>query len=101
MKINRKLNKEKWCKFGGKVEFLLRVFPFSELIGVDKIGKTMADQFAYCVTDWKNILDEDNKPLVCNEENKLYLYDYYEDVRNFVFEELKKLNDDKSKERKN
>jgi len=101
MKINRSLNKEKWCKFEGKVEFLLKKYPWSELTSVEKIGKTMADQFCYCIVDWKNINDEDDKPLVCNEENKLYLYDYYEDVRNFIFEELRKLDIKEIIERKN
>lgn len=101
MKINRKMKTEKWFKFGGDVEFLLRRFPFSELNSIEKVGKLMADQFCYCVADWKNILDEDGELLICNDENKLYLYDYYTDIRNFVLESMKSMEEEEVNSKKN
>lgn len=101
MKINRKLTIEKWEKFDGEVEFLIRRFPFSELSGIDKVGKLLSEQFCYCIVDWKGLVDEEDKPLICNDENKLFLYDYYEDVRNFVFEKVKLLDEKEVKETKN
>lgn len=101
MQINRKMKTEKWFKFKGNVEFLIRRFPFSELTSVEKVGRLMADQFCYCVADWKNITDEEGKALVCDEENKLYLYDYYNDVRDFVFDSLKGLDEKEVNSRKN
>lgn len=92
---------EKWEKFNGKVEFLIRMFPFSELNGLEKIGKLLSEQFCYCIVDWKGLTDEDDKPLICDDENKLFLYDYYEDVRNFVFEKIKLLNEKEVKNLKN
>lgn len=101
MKISRKIKMEKWEKFNGKVEFLIRMFPFSELNGLEKIGKLLSEQFCYCIVDWKGLTDEDDKPLICDDENKLFLYDYYEDVRNFVFEKIKLLNEKEVKNLKN
>jgi hypothetical protein len=101
MKINRKISVEKWEKFSGKVEFLIRRFPFSELSGLEKVGKLLSEQFCYCIVDWKGLVDEDDKPLICNDENKLFLYDYYEDIREFVFDKIKLLNQKEVKETKN
>lgn len=80
MKINRKLTMEKWFKFDGKVEVLIRRFPFSELSAAGKYGKLLFEQFCYCITDWKGLVDEEDKPLICNEEEKLYLFNYYYDT---------------------
>jgi len=93
MKINKKNVEAKWFKFGkgnSKVEFLIRPFKFS-VMKLDNVAEGMMQQFNYCTTDWKGINDENDKPLECNDENKQYLYDYYTDVREFVFEKQEEL----------
>ena len=41
------------------------------------------EQFMYCLVDWKG-LNENGKKMPVNDDNKKYLYDYYNDVRDFV-----------------
>lgn len=89
MKINKKIAESKWCKFEGKVEFLIRPFKFSEF-KLDDVSIGLRGQFVFCVVDWKGLTDEDGKTeFKCTTENKEFIYDYYENVRNFVFEQTK------------
>lgn len=87
MIINKKNTEAEWFKYGAnnsKIEFLIRPFRFS-IMKLDDVSKGMFQQFVYCIVDWKGINGEDEKPLKCDDENKEYLYDYIDDVRDFVF----------------
>lgn len=91
MKINKKLSKEKeWFKFDGKVEFQIRPYRFS-IMKLDDVSVSVKEQFIYCLCDWRGLTDEGDKPFACTDENKLYLYDYYGDVREFVIEHIREL----------
>lgn len=101
MKINKKIVNSIWYKFEDKVEFQIRPFKFSEF-KLDNISTGVRDQFVYCVTDWKGLTEEDNKTAFkCTTENKEFLYDYYENVREFVFKQTKKQQEDLEKAIKN
>jgi dUTPase len=98
--IVNKIISQKWFKYEGDVEFLIRPFAasmFLEKISVEEdSGKEMniADQFLYCVIDWKGIIDkETKKKLVVNNDNKKFLYDYSPDIIAFVFNKIAKLNE--------
>ena len=100
MKINKKNTEAKWFKFKGEVEFLIRPFKFS-VMKLDNISQGMAEQFRYCIADWKGINGEDDKPLECNDENIDYLYDYYVDIRDFVFKKQEVFKKELDKQLKN
>lgn len=101
MKINKKIKESKWCKFEGKVEFQIRPFKFSKF-KLDDVSAGLKEKFIYCLTDWKGLTEEDDKTLFkCTTENKELLYDYYDNVREFVFAEVQKQQDKLEKSIKN
>lgn len=103
MIIKRKLDKGVWCKYKGKIELLIRIFKISELDFEEKSSaKTLLSNYLYCLVDWKGLTDEDGKTeFKCTDENKEYLYNYYNEIREFVFEETKKQQDKLDKSIKN
>lgn len=102
MLIKKKLNEGVWCKYKGKIEFLIRMFKISELDFEEKsTAKSIMNNYMYCLSDWKGFIDEDGKEFKCTKENKEYLYDYYTEVRDFVFAEIKKQQDKLEKSIKN
>lgn len=105
MNISKKNTEAVWFKFGktnSEVEFLIRPFKFS-VMKLDDVSHGMAEQFRHCIMDWKGLNDDDNegKPLECNDENKEFLYDYYDDVRDFVFKKQEILKKKIGKQEKN
>ena len=68
---------------------------------LDDISEGMLQQFVYCLVDWKGLIGEDDKPFECNDENKAYIYDYYADVRDFVFNQQTVLKETIDKQLKN
>ena len=104
MIIKKKLKEGVWCKYKDKVEFQIRLFKFSKLkiTAIDNITEGLAEKFCYCLVDWKGVFDEDNKTeFKCTPENKNYIYDYYEEVREFIFEKIKAQQDKLEKSIKN
>lgn len=101
MKISKKIKEGKWYKFEGKVEFQIRPFKFSEF-KLDDVAQGLKGKFMYCVEDWKGLTDDDEKtPLKCIDENKEFIYDYYDKVREFIFEQIQKQQDELEKSIKN
>ena len=107
MKINKKILSSKWFTYKAKgvnVEVHLRPFPFSNIkLSTEESGamEHLWSQFDYCVIDWKGIDGEDDKPLECTEENKLLVFDYIADIREFVWDKVAVLAKDIAKELKN
>lgn len=95
MIIKKKLDEGVWCKYKGKIEFLIRLFKISELDFEEKsTAKTIMSNYMYCLVDWKGFTEEDGKTeFKCSDENKEYVYNYYAEIREFVFEEIKKQQD--------
>lgn len=117
MKISRKGTTARWVSFDkGKKnspEFLVRSFPFSltkKEVSLDGIqdnkltidGDDMWQRFDYCLQDWKKIDDADGDgEFKYNEENKRYIFDYVDEIRNFVFGMINELGGKVEKELKN
>ena len=103
MIIKKKLGEGVWCKYKGKIEFLIRVFKISEFDFEEKSSaKTIMNNFIYCLVDWKGITEEDGKTgFKCTKENKEYLYNYYTETREFIFGEIKKQQEELEKSIKN
>ena len=91
MIIKKKLDDGVWCKYKGKIEFLIRIFKISELDFEETSSrKTLLNNYMYCLVNWKGLTDEDGKTeFKCTDENKEYLYNYYNEIREFVFNEVK------------
>lgn len=71
------------------VELKVRPYPASrEKLGLQEegtlilSGSTRLDKFIYCLLDWKNVTDEDDKPIKCNIKNKETIFNY--NIDNFV-----------------
>lgn len=67
---------------GDAVFLKVRPYPFSKMDTTLKDGKVClsgqdnADAFKYSLTDWRNILDADGKPLPCTDEVKQKIFDF-------------------------
>lgn len=93
--LNKGKAKEQWFKYDEDVSFLIRPFPFSGRslsTGEANISEMLVAQASYCVIDWKGINDEKDKPVKCNDENKKFLFDYSNELFNFVCEKNIELN---------
>lgn len=103
MIIKKKLDEGVWCKYKGKIEFLIRVFKISEFDFEEKSSAaSLLNNYLYCLVDWKGLTDDDGKTkFECTKENKEYLYNYYTEIREFVFEEVKNQQDKLEKSIKN
>jgi len=92
MKINKKKYKERWVKVVDDVEVLLRPFPMSQAVfapGSDEsFAKAVKNKFMYCVVDWKGIVDEDDKPVPCDDENKEFVFDFISELRDAIADKL-------------
>jgi hypothetical protein len=87
MKLKNKkyFEQTRWVKMDD-VEFEIRPFPFSQHKKIE-VMSMLKEQFMYCLVGWKNILDEKDKPVLCNEDNKLQVFDFYPEIRNFIISE--------------
>lgn len=112
MKISRKKINRRWFNYKANTKFEVRPFPFSmfdSAVNVEtrKLESTsLKDQFMHCLTDWKGLIDEDavgtgSKDFKYNNENKEFLYDFFEEVREFVFEKANLITQSEDKETKN
>lgn len=101
MKINKRDVEGTWCKYEGKVEFKIRPLRLSVLTNLDADLDNLSLQFNYCLVDWKGIENESGGEFKCNKENKEHFYDYYDSIREFVFEEANALKKKFNKEIKN
>lgn len=81
-KIDKSFVKEKWVKHPDdpEVEILVRPFPLSNSLFApsddQKVMKLAWEKFNYSIMDWKGFVDQDDKPIECNEENKKFIFDY-------------------------
>ena len=101
MIIKKKNMNGKWCKFEGKVEFLIKPFKFSKF-KMEDVSKGLKEKFIYCIADWKGITEEDDKTeFKCTVANKEHIYDYYDKVREFVFKHIQGIQEDLEKSLKN
>lgn len=46
----------------------------------------------YCIVDWEGIIDDDDKPIECNTENKIKLMNNHIGFSNFIQNCLERLN---------
>ena len=96
MKINTKLEEGKWVDFNETVKFKIRAFPMKNLMLISKDFENEnltagLKVIEYSVCDWKGIEKEDGKLFEYNDENKMYLFNYYIDFFTFITEEINKL----------
>lgn len=45
-------------------------------------GSSQLDEFTYCLQSWKNVVDENDKPIKCSHEVKQQIFNY--GIDNFV-----------------
>ena len=111
MKISKKKAQGEWHKFDEDVSFKIKPFPHSKWaegdFRVDKDGNADIGmefewfRFDACLHDWKGLEDEKGKKLKCDAANKQFIYDYEDDLRNFVVQIAFGLDEDLSKQVKN
>ena len=107
MKISRKKITRKWFNHESGAKFEIRPFPFSLFnsevnVETRKLQTTsLKDQFMHCLCGWEGLKDDDDKEFKYSDENKEFLYDYYEEIREFVFEKAQLINESEDKEIKN
>jgi len=105
MRINKKAIDKEWFDFEKgdiKARFEIRPFPLSLARNTeDNTFATMCSQLVYSVTAWEGIVDENDKVLECNDENKEILFNFDDDVREFIFGKMAELRDKVKRELKN
>jgi len=109
MKLNTKVDKGEWYDYTATTSgtdvaasFRVRPFPYSFIeANTEDIVKELWNHFKYCLVDWKDVTDTNDKPLKCTDENKKAVFDYSEDVREFVFSKSREKLDEINKQLKN
>lgn len=105
MKINRKIQEGKWFDFNEKVRVLIRPFPTSFGLFRPETPMELAEatwiRFNYSLLDWEGIEDEDGSKLEVTENNKKFLYDYFEDLMVFVTLRIRDMTSEVNQELKN
>jgi len=97
LKLNKKANKEKWFDYDEDIAFLIRPFPLSEKAlspSESNILDILTKIAKYSLVDWKGVVDENDKPIKCDEENKTFLLNYSEEIIYFICDHAKKMNSD-------
>lgn len=94
MKLNIKKLQKQWFDYeegdeGAKL--CIRPFPLSNFSTSDDMMNNLWEQFDYCLTDWKGFVDDDNKEIKCSKHNKRMVFDFYDGLREFVFEKAREI----------
>ena len=102
-KFNLKLKEGNWIDWEDGCKLRLRPFPASQTMMTEKDFDMdfSVKMFKICVVDWEGFVDDDDKPIECNDETKQYMFDYYPELINFVLENVNKLMNVGDKELKN
>lgn len=82
----------------------LNLFNMNNIPTVDNIAPEQVwDWFNYICMNWKGYVDENDKPLVCDEDNKKLVFNFDQEIVGFVIEESNKLRESivEGKEAKN
>ena len=74
-----------WHDFDGEVKFNIIPYDFSMLNVEDEISNIVKHRFMYCLIDWKGLVNKEGSVFEYNEDNKEALYNYYDDIREFIF----------------
>jgi len=97
-----------WYEFQPGVELKIRPCPASMSNIVMRDGSMVIsgeDQcriFIYCLVDWKNVVDANDKPLPCSEEVKRKIFDFgLGGIAPFVLRKVRLLEEEKQAEEKN
>jgi hypothetical protein len=83
--VNTKVVKEVWVT-NDQDEYKVKLvrFPLSRSLFApndpDAFVKLAWQRFDYCLLDWDGIVDENDKPLECNTDNKRIVFDFDEDM---------------------
>lgn len=91
------------------VKFTLRPMPFSRysVPDYDEYGepvftmRTAWSLFDGCIVSWEGLEDEKGEPLPCTRANKQHLFDYVDEIRTPLLEEINKINVSAEEEVKN
>lgn len=75
----------KWYDFDEEVKFNIIPFNFSILNLEDEISNIVKYRFMYCLVGWDGLVKKDGSVFEYNENNKEMLYNYYYDIREFIF----------------
>ena len=89
-KFSTKLKEGNWVDWEDGVKIRIRPFPISQTVtDLDRTSmKFMSEIFNYCIVGWEGMIDDDDKPIECNKEMKLYMYDHFLEFVKFVMESL-------------
>lgn len=100
-KLNTNLEKGEWVKDEDGSEFLFRPYPISHIPANVTQKELELKMFKHCIVDWKGMVDEDtDEDIPCNDETKLYVFNYFQDVSEFMGKYLvKKMKLEKEEEK--
>jgi len=91
MKFKMDLDKGDWKELHCGISVKLRPYPIS-LLTEDTDPRIAFDMYLYCLMDWKDVKDEDDKDIPYNDKNKRYLYNHYlafaKEVNDVIGEDL-------------
>jgi hypothetical protein len=105
MKIDTNLDKGNWTDWEEGVSFRLRPYPITQFESVSDDFKSQISMtlkmFAYCIVDWKGLENDKGKPLPCDDVMKEYIFNHFQDIREFVMGAINKLMGVEDRESKN
>lgn len=74
-----------WYEFDGETKFNIKAYDFSIIDIEDEISNIIKYRFMYCLIGWDGLVKKDGSVFECNEHNKELLYNYYDNIRDFIF----------------
>jgi hypothetical protein len=104
MKIKKNIGKSKWVDYVDGIKFHIRPFPNSAGIfnrtTPEELADAMRMRFNYTLIDWMNLEDESGE-FTFSEENKRYIFDWYDGVVGFVSEKVAEMSAEEEEEIEN
>lgn len=95
IKIDKNKSNKQWFEYSEGVEFLIKPFPLSERAlspSNSNITEILIKQAMYCLQDWKGVVDSEDKPIKCSDENKKFIFDFSHDIVIWVCEKSHEMN---------
>lgn len=92
MRINKKIIESVWIDYKEGVRLKLRPTPLSIVFNNNNdISSIAKNRFVYAIEDWEGFEDTEGNVLVCNDDNKYFVFNYLPEITTFVVNYLDKL----------
>jgi hypothetical protein len=99
MLVLKKVYEEKWIEHPEYPTLRVKIRPFPMSALSLKPGEAASNMFQmetifkYCCIEWEGVLDEEEKPIPCTDENKQKVFDYANPIALWVYKAVGETSD--------